>query len=93
MKLRTEAVAVDCSLSPPDIPRSRDFTAIRFLHLDDDYDKMLTGLPLRSNEKENIKSGSRDEADLTVKFKKDYIVGKVIGEGAYASVRVAVYKP
>jgi tRNA A-37 threonylcarbamoyl transferase component Bud32 len=93
VKLRTEAVAVDCSLSQPEAPRCRDFTAIRFLHLDDDYDKMLTGLPVRCNEKENMKGGGRDEADLTVKFKKDYIVGKVIGEGAYASVRVAVYKP
>ena len=30
---------------------------------------------------------------MTVQFKKDYLVGKIIGEGAYASVRVAVYKP
>jgi len=30
---------------------------------------------------------------LTAKFKKDYIIGKIIGEGAYASVRVAVFKP
>jgi serine/threonine protein kinase len=31
--------------------------------------------------------------DLTAEFKKDYIVGKVVGEGAYASVRVAMFKP
>ena len=31
--------------------------------------------------------------DLTVEFKKNYLVGKVIGEGAYASVRVAIFKP
>ncbi len=31
--------------------------------------------------------------DLTSKFKKDYLVGKIIGEGAYASVRVALFKP
>lgn len=31
--------------------------------------------------------------DLTAEFKKDYIVGRVVGEGAYASVRVATYKP
>lgn len=30
---------------------------------------------------------------MTVSFKKNYLVGKIIGEGAYASVRVAVYKP
>ncbi len=35
----------------------------------------------------------QDDCDLTAKFKRDYIVGKVIGEGAYASVRVAVYRP
>jgi serine/threonine protein kinase len=28
-----------------------------------------------------------------LQFKKDYLVGKIIGEGAYASVRVAIYKP
>jgi hypothetical protein len=26
-------------------------------------------------------------------FKQNYLVGKIIGEGAYASVRVAIYKP
>lgn len=31
--------------------------------------------------------------DLTLKFKQNYMVGKVIGEGAYALVRVALYKP
>lgn len=31
--------------------------------------------------------------DLTTKFKNNYLVGKVIGEGAYATVRVAIYKP
>lgn len=28
-----------------------------------------------------------------MKFKTDYQVGKIIGEGAYASVRVAIYRP
>jgi MAP/microtubule affinity-regulating kinase len=31
--------------------------------------------------------------DLTAKFKEEYAVGKVVGQGAYASVRVALYKP
>ncbi len=53
---------------------------------------MLTGLPFTPNQKEN-NSFLEDSADLTAKFKKDYMVGKVIGEGAYASVRVAIYKP
>ena len=30
--------------------------------------------------------------DLTADFKRQYTVGKVIGEGAYASVRVAFHK-
>ena len=53
---------------------------------------MLTGLPFTANHKEN-NSELGDYSDLTLKFKKDYMVGKVIGEGAYASVRVAIYKP
>jgi hypothetical protein len=52
---------------------------------------MLTGLPLAFNHKENGAGG--DSSDLTTKFKKDYVVGKVIGEGAYASVRVAIFRP
>jgi hypothetical protein len=40
-----------------------------------------------------MKATAREDADLTIRFKRDYMVGKVIGEGAYASVRVAVYKP
>lgn len=35
----------------------------------------------------------KDPGDLTSKFKQNYVVGKVIGEGAYALVRVAIYKP
>ena len=34
--------------------------------------------------------GERD--DLTAEFKKEYTVGRVVGEGAYASVRVATSK-
>jgi hypothetical protein len=30
--------------------------------------------------------------DKTVKFKDQFVVGKQIGEGAYAHVRVAIYK-
>jgi MAP/microtubule affinity-regulating kinase len=30
---------------------------------------------------------------LTTEFKKNYLVGKVVGEGAYATVRIAIYKP
>ena len=30
---------------------------------------------------------------MTSEFKKNYLVGKIVGEGAYASVRVAIYKP
>jgi serine/threonine protein kinase len=34
-----------------------------------------------------------EKEDLTAQFKKDYTVGRIVGEGAYASVRVATYKP
>ena len=34
-----------------------------------------------------------DTDDLTTLFKNNYLVGKIIGEGAYATVRVAIYKP
>lgn len=30
---------------------------------------------------------------MTTEFKKNYLVGKIVGEGAYASVRVAIYRP
>ena len=50
----------------------------------------MTGLT-HHYDKENICTS--EQGDLTAKFKKDYIIGKIIGEGAYASVRVAVYRP
>ena len=33
-----------------------------------------------------------EKEDLTAEFKKEYTVGKIVGEGAYASVRVATHK-
>lgn len=70
----------------------KDFTQTKFLHIEDQYDRFLTGMPSQSNNKENIMN-YRDQSDLTLKFKKNYVVGKVIGEGAYALVRVAIFKP
>lgn len=89
-KLKTEIVVLDdrCERSP----LCRDFTTIKFLQLEDEFDKMLTGLPLTPSHKENL-AHHFESSDLTLKFKKDYMVGKVIGEGAYASVRVAIYRP
>lgn len=31
--------------------------------------------------------------DKTMKFKEEFVVGKQVGEGAYASVRVAIWTP
>ena len=62
----------------------------KFLRIDNENDKLLTGLPPVYLDKENY---VYDNGDLTTKFKKDYIIGKVIGEGAYASVRVAIHRP
>ena len=71
----------------------KDFTGTKFLKMDNQYDRLLTGLPGSCNgDKENMYGGA-ESGDLTTKFKKDYIIGKVIGQGAYASVRVAVYRP
>jgi MAP/microtubule affinity-regulating kinase len=54
---------------------------------------MLTGLA-GGGQKENRGEGEAGAgADLTAKFKKEYVVGKVVGEGAYASVRVAIFRP
>ena len=58
-------------------------------------DKFLSGLPC-SGFKQPFRFhdfNDQEEEDLTATFKKNYLVGKIIGEGAYASVRVAIYKP
>ena len=61
--------------------------------MDDDFDKFLTGIEMNILLKENKKMEEDSKIDLTKKFKQDYLVGKIIGQGAYASVRVAIYKP
>lgn len=65
------------------------------MRLDDPYDKLLTGLSNNStDEYSRIEELFEDhKSDLTTEFKQNYLVGKIIGEGAYASVRVAIYKP
>ena len=56
----------------------KDLANTKFLKMDTDYDKLLTGLgQLASADKEN--QYGPIEGDLTTKFKKDYIIGKVIG--------------
>lgn len=63
--------------------------------MDDETDKLLTGLPHSQDygDENRINQLFHDDSDLTAKFKKEYMVGKIIGEGAYASVRVAVFRP
>jgi serine/threonine protein kinase len=48
---------------------------------------------LTSKKYSNMLVSQNRKEDLTSLFKQDYVVGKVIGEGAYASVRIAIYKP
>lgn len=76
---------------------ARDFvSSVKFLKSDDETDRLLGGLPtLPSVLTENRISLLFDPSpsDLTAEFKKDYMVGKIVGEGAYASVRVAIHKP
>lgn len=58
---------------------------------------MLNGLPCETELEEDgidaLFMAEEEDYDLTAKFKEDYTVGKIVGEGAYASVRVAIYKP
>ncbi len=77
--------------------KNRDFVnSVKFLQIDDEFDKFLSGLPLNDVFSHphafcDFEDGEKD--DLTSMFKSNYLVGKVIGEGAYATVRVAIYKP
>lgn len=68
---------------------------MEFLRLDDEEDKFMTGIPHDFIEEDRIaRLFTKDlSSDLTEEFKKNYLVGKIIGEGAYASVRVAIFKP
>lgn len=64
---------------------NKDFAeSVRFLQLEEEPDRLLNGLaPL------NLARIEDDPTiDKTSKFKADFLVGKQIGEGAYASVRV-----
>jgi hypothetical protein len=56
----------------------KDFTCTtKFLHIEDDYDKFLTGfVPLG---KENNQRKWDECVDLTTKFKQNYLVGKIVG--------------
>ena len=64
---------------------NKDFAeSVRFLQLEEEPDRLLNGLtPLDLAKIEDDPS-----IDKTSKFKADFLVGKQIGEGAYASVRV-----
>lgn len=75
----------------------KNFTKIvKFLQIEDEHDKLLTGLEQEDLTEDRIEALFQQKdpvSDLTAEFKKNYMVGKVIGEGAYASVRVAIHKP
>jgi MAP/microtubule affinity-regulating kinase len=80
------------------VPRPiKDFAnSVKFLKVDDSSDKFLNGMPVFEddfNEDQIDALFNQSSVDLTAEFKKDYTVGKVVGEGAYASVRVAMFKP
>lgn len=90
IKIKTEATQ---QCRPKRIFNRKDYADVEFLRLSNDHDKMLTGLPQDHQENKENMTQQTTAYDLTAKFKKDYIIGKVIGEGAYASVRVAIYRP
>lgn len=90
-KNRTEVQPIEERLARP----VKDFAnSVKFLKVDDSTDRLLNGLPTFEDDfEEKIDALFEDSVDLTAEFKKDYMVGKVVGEGAYASVRVAMFKP
>lgn len=45
--------------------------------MDDEYDKLLDGLPTGASEE--IAHKGNANSDLTANFKKDYMVGKIVG--------------
>lgn len=47
------------------------------MHIEDDYDKFLTGFT--ASGKENHQRGWDECNDLTTKFKQNYLVGKIVG--------------
>ena len=47
---------------------------------------------LRQNKNQNDLEFQMQPVDKTSKFKEEYIVGKEIGQGAYATVRIAIHK-
>jgi hypothetical protein len=86
-KLSTE---VDEGWGPID---DRDFvTRVRFLNLENVDDELLSGLP-KSETPMPLAGEEAPSKDLSAEFRKQYLVGKVVGEGAYATVRVATHKP
>ncbi len=91
--LKTEMRVIEERMARP----VKDFAnSVKFLKLEDSTDKLLNGLPVCEDEldEQRIDELFGDSSvDLTAEFKKDYIVGKVVGEGAYASVRVATFRP
>lgn len=58
---------------------------IKYLQIEDEFkfDKMLTGLPLlkyqKNKENKENQPLIKEQYDLTSKFKRDYLVGKIIG--------------
>lgn len=65
--------------------------------MDDAHDRLIAGLPVNTmgflDKTDQLKSNRESKKeDLTQKFKQKFLVGKIVGEGAYASVRVAIYK-
>ena len=64
-------------------PVYRNFTNfVKFLKVEDSYDKFLTGIPDEfgdSNKIDQLFIKDHAEKDLTLEFKKNYLVGKIIG--------------
>lgn len=69
------------------LSNGKDFAdSIKFL-AQEDADKMLEALGKNGLIAEEVDP----HVDKTLKFKEQFVVGKQVGEGAYASVRVAIW--
>lgn len=89
MKVSTEGI------EKWEMNKYKDFVnSVKFLKVEDKNDRLLTGISSEINDEVKIGTllDEDPQYDLTTKFKKDFQVGKVVGEGAYACVRIAIHR-
>lgn len=75
--------------TPKEVQKTKDFAdSIKYLELErGEEDKLLTAL----RDENLVKVEPNANTDKTAAFRDQFVVGKQIGEGAYGSVRIALY--